>query len=95
MSRYFLSSFSNPENGERARSLLIEKLKAAISSDAEEAVVPTSPLENNEAEEETWEEMAKRRKVERQQEVVNLMENELICNNEFSATSTNWLAQYH
>ena len=95
MSRYFLSSFSNPENGERARSLLIEKLKAAISSDAEEAVVPTSPLENNEAEEETWEEMAKRRKVERQQEVVNLMGNELIRNNEFSATSTNWPAQYH
>ena len=73
MSRYFLSCFSNPENGESARHLLIEKLKAAISSDAEEEhVVSTSPSEDKDAEEETWQQMAKRRKVERQQEVVNL-----------------------
>ena len=35
-------------------------------------MVSTSPPEDKDAEEETWQQMAKRRKVERQQEVVNL-----------------------
>ena len=89
LSRYFLSSFSNPENGERARRLLIEKLKAAISSEAQESVVPASPAEDREGEEEeTWEQTVKRRKMERQQEVVNLYI--FVGNIEFSAKNTHW-----
>ena len=38
-SRFFLSSFSKIENGEKARLLLIEKLNAAVASGVEEPVV--------------------------------------------------------
>ena len=38
-SRYFLSSFSKVENGEKARILLIEKLRAAVASSEEEPMV--------------------------------------------------------
>ena len=42
-SRFFLSSFSKIENGEKARLLLIEKLKAAVASGVEESVAFNQP----------------------------------------------------
>ena len=87
-SRFFLSSFSKIENGEKARLLLIEKVKAAVASGVEEPVVhgdrrylmhlslntvksvcSRSSTPSLEEDEESWAVMAKRRKVERQQEV--------------------------
>ena len=62
--RYFLSSFSKPENGERARVVLIQKLKDALISIPEEEEVATETTVN---ENETWAQMSKRRKVERQE----------------------------
>ena len=57
-------------------------------------MVSTSPSEDKDAEEETWQQMAKRRKVERQQEVVNL-NSVCIGNIEFSATGAKWSSEYH
>ena len=65
--RYFLSSFSKPENGERARVVLIQKLKDALISIPEEEEVATETTVN---ENETWAQMSKRRKVERQEQVI-------------------------
>ena len=67
--RYFLSSFSKPENGERARVVLIQKLKDALISIPEEEEVATETTVN---ENETWAQMSKRRKVERQEQVIHL-----------------------
>ena len=67
--RYFLSSFSKPENGERARVVLIQKLKDALISIPEEEEVATETTVN---EKETWAQMSKRRKVERQEQVIHL-----------------------
>ena len=44
--RYFLSSFSKPENGERARVVLIQKLKDALISIPEEEEVATETTVN-------------------------------------------------
>ena len=67
--RYFLSSFSKPENGERARVVLIQKLKDALISIPEKEEVATETTVN---ENETWAQMSKRRKVERQEQVIHL-----------------------
>ena len=67
--RYFLSSFSKPENGERARVVLIQKVKDALISIPEEEEVATETTVN---ENETWAQMSKRRKVERQEQVIHL-----------------------
>ena len=66
---YFLSSFSKPENGERARVVLIQKVKDALISIPEEEEVATETTVN---ENETWAQMSKRRKVERQEQVIHL-----------------------
>ena len=66
--RYFLSSFSKPENGERAREVLIQKLKDALISIPEEEVATETTVNENE----TWAQMSKRRKVERQEQVIHL-----------------------
>ena len=66
--RYFLSSFSKPENGERARVVLIQKLKDALISIPEEEVATETTVNENE----TWAQMSKRRKVERQEQVIHL-----------------------
>ena len=54
--RYFLSSFSKPENGERARVVLIQKLKDALISIPEEEVATETTVNENE----TWAQMSKR-----------------------------------
>ena len=66
--RYFLSSFSKPENGERARVVLIQKLKDALISIPEEEVATETTVNENE----TWAQMSKRLKVERQEQVIHL-----------------------
>ena len=66
--RYFPSSFSKPENGERARVVLIQKLKDALISIPEEEVATETTVNENE----TWAQMSKRRKVERQEQVIHL-----------------------
>ena len=67
--RYFPSSFSKPENGERARVVLIQKLKDALISIPEKEEVATETTVN---ENETWAQMSKRLKVERQEQVIHL-----------------------
>ena len=53
----------------RARVLLIQKLKDALISIPEEEEVATETTVN---ENETWAQMSKRRKVERQEQVIHL-----------------------
>ena len=57
------------QNGEKERVVLIQKLKDALISIPEEEEVATETTVN---ENETWAQMSKRRKVERQEQVIHL-----------------------
>jgi len=66
--RYFLSSFSNVENGKAARLLLIQRVKEYIGKEDIEPRVERSTSTSSDDVEESWQQLAKRRKTERQEE---------------------------
>ena len=68
--RYLISSFTSQENAEAARNLLLKKLRGVVSADTDDQAPVPSPKEEPAPEDETWDQMVKRRKTERQEQVI-------------------------
>ena len=66
--RYLISSFTSQENAEAARNLLLKKLRGVVSADTDDQAPVPSPKEEPAPEDETWDQMVKRRKTERQEQ---------------------------
>ena len=72
MCRYWMSCFSKEENRVRARELLIQRVQEEMEDKQTETPQRKTSSSSMSGEEESWEQLAKRRRMERQQEVRQL-----------------------
>ena len=70
--RYWMSCFTKEENRIRARKLLIQRVQKEMEDKLTETPQRKTSSSSTSGEEESWDQLAKRRRMERQQEVRQL-----------------------